>query len=364
MMVKGRLYERVSWRFSDFTHGKWSGAPTEQKHELHFTPAELADKLFAMYLNMFENENMSSLFNRLNAKDINLATFQHPHYHRQSFARFLNLVRASHHIKVDWSQTLDRLIGRVTESHSLLVGSNNFQNFFTDLHMLGVHSETPLIPGFVVATYGPKPAPFQKWDFIPPVVCVVLKVPRSALKVLEEPHEDEVGNPILECETFCKFHNTHSSIRPIFGDIIDAPGSLGQKIIVEDRRGQEGTSPLIVSFYVPAWILAEEPHNLEVGLCIKTTPMDSFLFASKLGPHLRLFSAKISDQDHVFILPERPDNAEELRRVAATSATPPRASGTSTLGVTNVALNSETESVSLSKRLNVTTVAAKDALLN
>ncbi|KAF9448223.1 hypothetical protein P691DRAFT_781245 [Macrolepiota fuliginosa MF-IS2] len=339
MMFKGRLYERIFWRFSDFTHGKWDGTLTEQKHELRFAPAELANKLFALYLNMFDNENVDSLRNKIETKDIGLITIQNPHYHRETFARFLRLIRAGHHVEVDWSQTLDHFVDRVTRSDSLYFGSNNFQNLFVDLHLLGVRSENPLTPGFVVDRYGPKPAPFQTWDLIPSFVCVALKVPRSALKVLE----DEAGNPILECETFYKFHNTHSSIRPIFGDIIDAPGTRGQKIIVEDQR---------------------EPRNLQVGLCIKTTPMDSVLFYSKLGSHLRLFSAKISNRDHVFILRERPDNAGELQRVATMNTLPTRVSGTPTLGTTGVSLDSEAGSISLSKRLNITAAAAKGALVN
>ncbi|KAF9448971.1 hypothetical protein P691DRAFT_704001 [Macrolepiota fuliginosa MF-IS2] len=359
----GRYYERCSWRFSDFTHARWDGSFTQRRHRLRFAPAELAHKLLSLYLNMFQNENVA-LSNPFQAGGANLTKFKSPHYHRRSFVQFLNIVRTSDHLDVDWSETLSRFVTRITANNSLIVGSNNLPNLFTDLHMWGIHSEECFASGFIMARYGSRPAPFQAWDNIPPVVCVVLKVPRSALKVLKELQEDQTGGPILECETYSKFHKIYSSIRPTFGDIINASGLPGQKVIVEDPQGLNGNSPLVISFYVPAWVLAEDPDNLQVGLCLKNTFEHSRAFVPKLGPSLRLFSTKLSNRGHVFIFPERPDNPGELERFTTVNALPSQDNDVPALGTTVISLNSQTGLATLSKRFDATVVAVKDALTN
>ena len=59
-------------------------------------------------------------------------------------------------------------------------------------------------------------------------------------------------------------------------------------------------------------ILADQRHNLQVGLCLKATPASSAGFTSILGPQLRIYSTRISDKENVLILPKRPDNPGEL----------------------------------------------------
>ncbi len=265
----GRYYERISWRFSDFAHTNCGGSPAQRNHEVHLRPADLADKIFSVYLKMFENENFHSLFGRLGTRITSRTVTQIPHYHRQSFARLLSAIRTCSCLETDWTTAIRSFIDRVVTSKDLIVGANNYQNLFAELHMRGVYSEDIFLPGYVTALFGAKPVPFATWDTIPPVVCIVLKVPRAALNPLEEMAADEVGHPILECETYSRSHNVHSSIRPIFGDIVD---SEGRKLIVEDPQGLGGDSPLIVSFFVPSWFLAKQPNDWHVSLCIKSTP--------------------------------------------------------------------------------------------
>ncbi|KAF5364067.1 hypothetical protein D9756_000165 [Leucocoprinus leucothites] len=264
-----RHYERVSWKFTEYAHAKWSGAPTQRNHEIRFKPDDLANKLFDVYLRMFEDENLGSAFGRLQTGNFSKLQIQNTHYHRQSFVRFLQVIRSLGFVETIWPQTLSHFIDRVTTDTQLLVGPNNAQNLFAELHMWGVHSEAPFLPDFVSKMYGKSPAPYQSWSLVPPVICIVLKVPRAALKVLEDIPVDEIGHPLLACETFHTMHNTHDSIRPIFGDIVDREG---RKVITEDPEGLRGNSALIVSFFVSSWILADQSRNLKVGLCIKNSP--------------------------------------------------------------------------------------------
>ncbi|EKM79834.1 hypothetical protein AGABI1DRAFT_18833, partial [Agaricus bisporus var. burnettii JB137-S8] len=362
--MSGRHYERVSWRFSDYTHARWNGNMSQRNHEVRLEPKDLADKLLSVYLKMFESENIGSRFSRLAVGDVNLLSIQNPHYHRQSFVRFIKVIRSLDTMEVNWQKAISHFIDLVLASRELLVGSNNFQNLFAELHLWDVYSESNFFPGYVAREYQTKTGVFETWGTVPPVVCVVLKVPRSALKVLEDMDEDEVGHPILECETFCNmlWHNLHSSIRPIFGDIIDSSTNPGKKVIVEDDQGLAGNSPLIVSFFVPSWILAQGSNGTTVGLCIKSTGADSARFMSKLGLELRLYSTKVSDRNHVFICTERPDNEGELQKMV--SINPPRPHENAGLGLTTISFGNTAGRELVCKRLDVTAPRAKEALMN
>ncbi|KXN86114.1 hypothetical protein AN958_10481 [Leucoagaricus sp. SymC.cos] len=352
-----RYYERVVWRFSRYAHAEWEGSFTESRRVVIFEPDGLADKLFALYLKMFQDENFGSLFARIDKGDVSRVAIQNTHYHRRSFVRFLRLIRDLGFIESIWPQVLSRLIDRITANTQLLVGANNFQNLFAELHMWGIHSESTLQPDFISKVFEKKRTPFENWETIPPVVCIVLKVPRAALKVLEDSPEDEMKNPIIACETFQQFHNTHDSIRPIFGDIIVRDG---QMFIQEDPDGLKGSSALIVSFYLPSWILSIRPDDIRVGLCLKSTPSSS-KFASKLGLGLKIYSTPLLNRSHVFILAERPDNPGELDRMARMSiAFQDRHGDPDTIKASVRDGGGEF----LSRRLDIADPAAKEALAN
>lgn len=361
--LSGRHFERITWRFPEFTHVEWDGTVT-QNHLIHFEHKDLGDKLFSIYMKMFERENIGSTLDRLSVGDTSFMTMQNPHYHRRSFVRFLKVIQSCGFIEVNWHQAISYFLDQITTRDDLIIGANNFQNLFAELHIWGVYSETPFLPGFVAKAFGTGTGVFRDWKSIPPVVCIVLKVPRSALNVLNDVHGNKIIHPILECETFCgmQWHNFHSSIRPIFGEIIDSPVDKGKKIIVEDEKGFSGKSPLVISFFVSSFILAQTPNRASVGLRIKSTGPGSSEFMKKLGPSLRMYSTRLLDEDHVFVSPERPDNQGELQRIVAMN--PHHICGQATLGVTTMKLGNPGNEGFLCKRLDVTECRAQEALKN
>ena len=261
-----RYHERVSWKFAQFTHAGWCGNLTQRSYRVHFEPGDLASKLLDVYLKMFKNEDLSSAFE----PNISFIRVQNTHYHRKSFAYFLRVIRSLGFVETCWPQAIRHFINNVVTDSRLLIGTNHIQNLLSELHMLGIYSEDIDLPGGVSKTSVKDFPPYQEWGVVPQIICIVLKVPRFALRKLEIVTVNENGNPILECETFWdNHHNFHDSIRPIFGDIIDS--DEGQKVIIEDPEGLRGNSPLIVSFFIPMWILADQRHNLHVGLCLKAT---------------------------------------------------------------------------------------------
>ena len=94
-------------------------------------------------------------------------------------------------------------------------------------------------------------------------MCVLLKVPRQKIKILEDMDPDEILTPSLECQTSgTNFLNVHSSLQFVFGDI-ERSVSKGESAvkILEDPKGWEGCSDLLVTFYAPSWARAEKCHN-------------------------------------------------------------------------------------------------------
>lgn len=307
-----RHHERVSWKFAQFIHARWSGNFTQRSYRAHFEPADLAKKLLDVYLKMFEeNEGFSSAFECLMTGNLNFTHVQNIHYHQRSFAYFLRLVRSLGFVEASWPQVIRHFINYVVTNSRILLGANHIQNFFSELDILGIYSEDNDLPWHVSKTFVEDFPSCQEWDVVPQIIYIVLKAPRSALRRLETVAVNRSANPILQCEAFWdNCHSFHDSIRPIFGDIIDS--DKGRKVIIEDPEGLRGSSPLIVSFFIPMCILADQRHNLQVGLCLKATPASSAGFTSILGPQLRIYSTRISDKENVLILPKRPDNPGEL----------------------------------------------------
>jgi hypothetical protein len=91
---------------------------------------------------------------------------------------------------------------------------------------------------------------FISWKEISSIVCLVLTVPCHHVKPLEEMQPDQIKTPMLQCELRnAKFHNTHTSIQLIFGELeVSNVAGVTSVVIKEDPKGWEGNSPLITTF--------------------------------------------------------------------------------------------------------------------
>ena len=128
-------------------------------------------------------------------------------------------------------------------------------------------------------------------------MCVVLKAPRRNIKILEDMDPGEILTPSLECQTSGpNFENVHSSLQFVFGDI-ERSVSEGESAvkILEDRRGWEGCSDLIVMFYMPSWILLG--HDVRIGLYFH--PFSPPSLGAKIGPLLEIYSTTLMDTEHL-----------------------------------------------------------------
>ncbi len=303
----GQLNESISWKLvSSITPGSPNIDQVFQPVLLACDPQPLSQLLFSVYHRMFAEENQAQAF-----LNLGLSTLRNQsliRYQRASFVAFLQLVKAR--VYINWEQTIENFLDLVEADRTFLMGAHSYQELSCQLHLRDLYTVEVLRPLSLEMARTPRDR-LRSWRSIPPVVCVVLKVPRRALKVLEDIDADVIGTPLLQCESSGhSFQNIHLFLQPIFGDIRVQNSSDEPDIeIIEDTRGINGDSPLIITFYMPSiWLLTSSP--VQIGFHLHTTPA-TIRFIPKLGMQLSIFSTSLTDTEHVQVVRHRPGNREE-----------------------------------------------------
>ncbi|KAJ3522846.1 hypothetical protein NMY22_g11710 [Coprinellus aureogranulatus] len=147
-------------------------------------------------------------------------------------------------------------------------------------------------------------------DWTATVSRIVLVVPRHELRILESQSVDEIGTPPLHCHIFgANCQNLFTSVHAAFGRAVAVGTNDNPQVIFEqDLKGWKGSSPLVLSFTAPSYLITEvePPTNLSVAFGVLNTPAACATLIKTLGLSLRIFSAKIMDSTLVHILPEPP----------------------------------------------------------
>ena len=278
-------------------------------------PRKLADFFFSVYHNAFAMENTMELILDPSKTPLNYHT-------RNSFVALLGLVKAK--APTDWDQFIDFFIKLVESDASIGTRRHHYQDLLCQLHLCNLFTVDTLRPTFVQKLRSPLDL-FHGWKDVPPVVCVVLKVPRPNIKILEEMDQDDVLSPTIECHTSGpNFLNIYSSLQFVFGDIERSVlnGESAVKIL-EDHKGWEGCSDLIATFYVPSWTLLNcEAKSYKIGLHFYASPLISSSLWEKLDSYLTIYSTTLSDTEHFQLVRERPGNVGELDRLRAVTSVP------------------------------------------
>jgi hypothetical protein len=285
---------------------------------------ELAKFLFSVYLRMFAAENQVQ-----NMRDMGLANFRkqtNVNYTRTSFVELLAIVKPR--VETDWFRLMVHLFDLISQDGTLLMGLHGYQDLVCEVYMKNIHWSEVFEPRFLESERSPRDR-FRTWKEVPAIVCLVLRVPRHHLKPVEEIDPDQIGTPMLQCESSgANFHNIHTSIQLIFGELeISKVAGETSAVIKEDPKGWQGESPLIVTFYLPSWILMAAPTATQIGLHIRTTPQ-TVNFISKFGMRLTIYTTSLSDTEHVQVLRHRPNTPAKTRRTHLYSLSAPPLPGT------------------------------------
>ncbi|KAG5650079.1 hypothetical protein H0H81_000850 [Sphagnurus paluster] len=299
-----RLHEPLSWKLAPVV------AKSEGLDVLHqglqFEPFVLGQILFNIYLRMFADENLKQVLSAAKiGKKMPLL-----HYIRGTFVALLALVKQN--VRTDWNPAMRHMLDCVEADKTLMTNLNHYQDFCCQLHLHGVYTVGALRQWNCPA---PGAGVFKLWKQVTPVVCVILKVPRRSLKVLEDISPNEVGTPPLHCEVISTiYQNVFSSIQCVIGETF--PGTVAHQLqLREDTAPWTTDSPLIVSFYMPSWVLKAQPANTHVRFSVRAGSTCNPILHSRLGFTLEIFSARLTDTTHVRLLATRPDNCEELKRL-------------------------------------------------
>ena len=310
IVESGYFYQPISWKCPFSVTSYSVHAYPEVQEEIPFLVCNdlpLAKFLFSVYMQMFAEENITNLAN----KTISLYKIDYLHYIRTSFVDFLCIVKRR--VQVDWTKTMEHFIDFVEADKSLLLGMTHYQDFICQLHLYDLYTTDTLRWDYVRSIRTPGDY-FDGWQVVPPVVSVVLKVPRKFLKVLEDSDRMEIGVPILVCETRgSNAQNVHSSIRLSFGDVVYSGQHADARVVItEDPAGWHGKSPLILSFDAASWLFTKFGNVRSVGFCARTTPKFTRILYSKIGLSQSIFSAPLTDRKHVFITRHRPNDSREI----------------------------------------------------
>lgn len=305
--ISGQMQSRIVWKRLD--------TESDMVPILNLNAPELAHIMYQVYLKMFEHEDMARLLSKINTPSIqNLSLI---HYNRGSMASFLSFIKKR--VSVDWDSMIDIFLSLVESDTCLLMGRNYLQDFYLQLHLLGVFSASVYSPSFNNDGRLKSLKGLSAWKEVPSVVCITLKIPRAKLGVITKVPFQDLGTPILHCELQSSsqyraqgWHNIFATIQLGFGTLSTSGSRYGPEFgvnIVEDTHGWHGQSPLIVSFLAPSWVLLLEPQGATIALGIQTTPLSLQTFMKVLGPSLIIHKTVLANEYDVYITKFRPNHS-------------------------------------------------------
>ncbi|EPQ57659.1 hypothetical protein GLOTRDRAFT_128016 [Gloeophyllum trabeum ATCC 11539] len=271
-------------------------------------PASLGELFFDIYDKILDFERMAHLTRIAMSSQNALAEMQSMsvvHYTRGTVAQLLKHIRKRVRFSdINWNQAVEFFTTMAKNDRRRMVGMNFIQELYLQLHMHGLYTMAFLgydwrkVPEI---RHPPPPKIFRSWSHVPPVVCLALSVPRSALHPLLD--STLQGSPILQmqlttpegdCNTFAALHGMPGKIVP-----------ATEYPVLQDREAsfQDATS-FVFCCWVPTWLLTLP--RTRVNLVIQSTPQAMMALLPRLGMMLSLYAVPLTDADSVQVLRSPP----------------------------------------------------------
>ncbi|KAI1265788.1 hypothetical protein F5Y18DRAFT_435702 [Xylariaceae sp. FL1019] len=316
--TSGQMFLRTSWKRAICM--SLATTPSSPKIPFSFDPKQLASILYGVYVHMFLHEDLIHFMS-----NITLDAIQHSSlvwYQRPGFVSFLRLVQTR--VTCDWDAVMEHTMNLIENRSNAPMGMNYYQELNIYLHMLGVYS-TPVMKDWSKRREDLTLSPFMSspssvngkfgdlrdWRSIPPLVCVTLKIPRKKMTVFTSMGLSELGTPVVHCQLQGVSHwgmKTWQYILPAcqlaFGKIVTHGKLYDDSFeisVQEDETGWSGMSPIIASFFAPAFPLLQHPRNVQVSFGVHSTPASAALFSPKLGNTLDVYKTTLDDTDAVYV---------------------------------------------------------------
>ena len=310
----GQLFTRILWKRPIRTQDGLTLRRTPCR--VTFDPTGLATILYHTYLKMFENEDIVQMMSNITM--LKLQRFSLPVYQRASFVAFVSILKSN--INVDWEKTIRAFLDLIERNVSHLMTKNYIQELYVWLHLLNVYSVDTLKTPLNSAGHDSKSRDLRDWKNMPPVVCVTLEVPRERLKLFTDGDVMKIGTPPVHCLVQSSsdgrpWQNIFGAVQIGFGKVktCGTPFSGSFEVgIVEDMAGWSGTSPLLASFYAPAWMLLLQPRTASVEFGIQSTPQSIRAFVDSLGLQMAVYQTTLADTEHVYVSKYLPNQSTNI----------------------------------------------------
>ncbi|KAK1673983.1 MYND finger [Colletotrichum godetiae] len=297
-----QVHSRITWKQSKLFSGVNASVP------LAIEPEALANIFFELYLKIFAHENPMKLLSISKSSVTQLIrNTAYSHFHRGTLVSLLHYLKRR--LSVDnFGKTCGSLLQKVSAERSLMFTGNLRQDLSVQMHTQGVSSED-----WLRAEIKPNRnlGGFDSWTSVPEVVAVTLVVPREKIaRVFDGSDQAKVSSPTLRGslvsgeEANHKWHNFYDEVQLVFGTVRTSGNRDTSDFSVTvdaDPAGWLGESPLIATFYVSAAALQVERKTSYVRLEVLSSAQSIAVFSKTLGSELRIFQAKLADEDSVFI---------------------------------------------------------------
>jgi hypothetical protein len=365
---------RLRWKRLSALSGRHlplQGSMTQLFTNLEIDARDMSRMLYSIYQAMFCHEDIRTLMTSMKIQGI--GKLSNPYYNRASFAALLKYVKTN--VVIEWDKTINLFLGVLEEDVSPSSVSRNYlQELYLYLHLSGIYTAQVLRDGAPKLFNLEAANHLSSWDNVPPVLCITFEIPRDKLKALKEMPRGTLGTPSLCCTVQSsrasprQWSNNFSAVQLAFGHIIPVGSKIDADFRVdvkEDPDSWAGKSPLVMSFFIPTWIVAQEPRTALVACGLQSTPHAAVSFAKTLGLELRIFETTLGDDRKVHITRFMPNMSSypifvacsnNLERSSSSAEVPFR-----TTIAANMAANGS-QIVDLTCKIDFVSVAAKTKL--
>lgn len=312
---------RVSWKIPELGDPavvKVLESGAQSQLQVRYEAQDLAGYLFDLYKKMFAHEDVTQMMSRMARMRKGSYSVDQERYTRAGMVALLRLVKVR--VQVDWERTMRLFDEHLNADKSLIVGSNSLQELYMHLYLYDVWT-TEVLQGHPLqlrAQLGlPLRSSSEEKDIlgdqtIPPIVHIVLVVPRHKLKIFTSDPE-QIGTPALHIsitQTRGKprdqYENCFHSFHLVFGKIVYNDDDKNVSIVEEDDHGWRGSEDLVVCCAVPAFGLLIGPRDgIRAALMINTTPGNLQRF-QRLGLRMAVFETGLEDKSRFFICRDAP----------------------------------------------------------
>lgn len=276
---------------------------------IHFHSDGLAYVLHHVFLKLFPNEDALRLFVTRGSPQMPSL----PTYNRASFVAFLCLVKTR--TSTDWNTTMATLLDLIDHDTRLPFAHTYRQELQLWMHMQGLYSVNTFRSTPNPLNHHPQTGTLKDWQNIPPMVSVTLRIPRSTLgPFIAKTMEIGFAPPLhgvlhSSAQAADQWQHMFAATQIGFGSVKSKGSRYSDSFkieIDEDQFGWTGKSSMFLSFYVPSWILLEEPCTATVSLAMAPSPTAVTMFEGSFGVNLNIFTAEQHDGEHVYMTKVQP----------------------------------------------------------